>query len=94
MRSKFAPSVYTALTTIVAFASLSSSHILPVEDFGWMMCIGIAIAFGGPDFFPASLLLLSRGEANRTLGKPAAINRVFSRWAQHRAGRILVFSVT
>ncbi|MEZ5525907.1 MAG: MMPL family transporter [Pseudomonadales bacterium] len=95
MRSKFAPSVYTALTTIVAFASLSSSHILPVEDFGWMMCIGIAIALlVALTFFPASLLLLSRGEASRTLGKPLAINRVFSRWAQHRAGRILVFSVT
>lgn len=93
MRSKFAPCVYTALTTIVAFASLSSSDILPVEDFGWMMCMGIAfallIAFS---FFPALLLLLPRGEASSTLGKPLAINRVFSRWARHKAAGILVFS--
>lgn len=94
MRSKFAPCVYTALTTIVAFASLSSSDILPVEDFGWMMCMGISfallIAFS---FFPALLLLLPRGEASSTLGKPLAINRVFSRWARHKASGILVFSL-
>ena len=93
MRSKFAPCVYTALTTIVAFASLSSSDILPVEDFGWMMCMGIAFAlFVSFTFFPALLLLLPRGEASSTLGKPLAINRVFSRWAQHRAGGIVAFS--
>lgn len=93
MRSKFAPCVYTALTTIVAFASLSSSNILPVEDFGWMMCMGITFAlFVSFSFFPALLLLLPRGEASSTLGKPLAINRVFSHWARHRAAGILVFS--
>lgn len=44
VRSKFIPCVYTALTTIVAFASLIVSGIRPVIDFGWIMCLGIAIA--------------------------------------------------
>ncbi len=42
--SKFEPCVYTALTTMVAFASLIVSGIRPVIDFGWIMCLGIAIS--------------------------------------------------
>lgn len=44
VRSKFIPCVYTALTTIVAFASLIVSGIRPVIDFGWIMCLGILVA--------------------------------------------------
>jgi len=44
VRSKAVPSIYTALTTIVAFASLLTSDIRPVIDFGWMMAIGISFA--------------------------------------------------
>ena len=44
-REMFVPCLYTALTTIVAFASLSISEIKPVIDFGRMMALGITIAF-------------------------------------------------
>ncbi|GAB4358851.1 MAG: RND family transporter [Gammaproteobacteria bacterium] len=44
IRSKFAPSLFTALTTMVAFASLIFSGIRPVMDFGWMMVIGVGMA--------------------------------------------------
>lgn len=44
VRTKFIPCVYTALTTIVAFASLIVSGIRPVIDFGWIMCLGILVA--------------------------------------------------
>ena len=40
------PCFYTAITTIVAFTSLIISGIRPVIDFGWIMTIGIALAFG------------------------------------------------
>ena len=39
------PCFYTALTTIVAFASLAVSDIKPVIDFGKMMVVGIFFAF-------------------------------------------------
>lgn len=39
------PCLYTALTTIVAFASLIFSDIKPVIDFGFMMVIGLATLF-------------------------------------------------
>jgi predicted RND superfamily exporter protein len=45
VRSKAIPCLYTALTTIVAFVSLLVSDIRPVIDFGWMMAIGIVVAF-------------------------------------------------
>jgi len=94
MRSKFAPCFYTALTTMVAFASLSSSDILPVEDFGWMMCMGIAFALlVSFTFFPALLLMFSRGEASATLAKPLKINILLSHLARHRAGSILGFTL-
>ena len=35
------PCLYTALTTIVAFASLIFSDIKPVIDFGYMMVLGL-----------------------------------------------------
>ena len=59
MKSKAVPSLYTALTTIVAFGSLLVSGIRPVIDFGWMMSIGICAAFIiSFVIFPASLMLL------------------------------------
>jgi predicted RND superfamily exporter protein len=53
------PCFYTSITTIVAFISLLISGIRPVIDFGWIMTIGIALAFGlNFIFFPAALVLL------------------------------------
>ncbi len=53
------PCFYTSITTIVAFVSLIISGIRPVIDFGWIMTIGIALAFGlNFIFFPAVLVLL------------------------------------
>lgn len=53
---KFAPCFYTALTTIVAFASLMASNVLPVSDFGLIMCFAMVIAFVmNFTFFPALL---------------------------------------
>lgn len=94
MRSKFAPCFYTALTTMVAFASLSSSDILPVEDFGWMMCMGIVFALlVSFTFFPALLLIFPRGESSPNIGRPLAINQFLSHLARHRAPHILSFTL-
>jgi uncharacterized protein len=45
MVSMARPCFYTVLTTAVAFASLVVSEIRPVIDFGWIMVIGLGIAF-------------------------------------------------
>ncbi len=93
MRTKFAPCLYTALTTIVAFGSLATSDILPVEDFGWMMCAGIMFSFFVTfSFFPALLLLFPKGKVNTSLEQPLAINEWLSKVSRHKAPRILIMS--
>jgi len=63
VRNKFYPALYTALTTMVAFGSLVVSDIRPVMDFGWMMVIGMAMAFVLTFLIlPAALMLLAPGE--------------------------------
>ena len=52
------PCFYTALTTIIAFASLGVSEIKPVIDFGKMMVAGIFFAFIFPSFCFQFLCLL------------------------------------
>ncbi len=53
------PCLYTSLTTIVAFLSLVVSDIRPVIDFGWMMTIGLVVAFVlAFTLLPASMMLL------------------------------------
>ncbi len=78
------PCFYTSITTIVAFISLLISGIRPVIDFGWIMTIGIALAFGlNFIFFPAALVLLQPepagfakdGTRNFTLAIAAFTNR-------------------
>ena len=62
VRSKFSPSLYTTLTTMVAFGSLIVSGIRPVIDFGWMMVWGVGLAFVlSFILFPPALLLTRRG---------------------------------
>ncbi len=57
------PCLYTALTTIIAFASLVVSGIKPVIDFGWMMTIGLCVAFLTTFIlFPGLLMLMRRGQ--------------------------------
>jgi predicted RND superfamily exporter protein len=59
MRRMVWPCLYTALTTIVGFSSLVFSNIKPVQDFGWMMSMGLAVAFATSfTLFPAVLVLL------------------------------------
>ena len=56
----FQPCFYTAITTIVAFISLMVSGIRPVIDFGWIMTIGISLAFVLSFLiFPSFLKLMS-----------------------------------
>jgi len=52
------PCLYTALTTIVAFASLIFSDIKPVIDFGYMMTFGLIVTFVTSFILLPSILLL------------------------------------
>ncbi len=85
--SMFMPCLYTVLTTMVAFMSLVVSGIRPVIDFGWMMAIGLAIAFVlGFVLIPAGLMLWPNSSVDHDADKYSAITLSFSRFTE-RNGR-------
>ncbi len=62
--SKASPCFYTAITTIVAFGSLTFSGIRTIMDFGMMMSVGVMIAFAVVfTLMPAVLMLIKPGKA-------------------------------
>lgn len=58
------PCLYTALTTIVAFASLVFSDIKPVIDFGYMMSLGLITLFITSFVILPSMILLFSNDCN------------------------------
>ncbi len=93
MLSKFAPCLYTALTTMAAFGSLTVSNIVPVEDFGWMMCLGVALALlTAFTAFPAVLMLLAAKDKATPKTPEAAFIRMLSQVARERAFWVVALS--
>lgn len=91
------PCLYTALTTIVAFASLVVSDIRPVIDFGWMMTIGLVVALALAFLLmPAWLVLLPREEAipqEEKAKEHKPLTLVFSRIVEGNGALVLIGSV-
>jgi predicted RND superfamily exporter protein len=85
VHSKFTPSFYTSVTTMVAFGSLLVSGIRPVIDFGWMMVIGIVVSFLlAFILFPAALMLLPRLNTPVTQDLTGKITNAIADFIQHR----------
>ena len=59
VKSMYQPCLFAALTTFFAFATLYSSGIKPVMDFGLMMCVGLVITYiTSFTFLPAIITFL------------------------------------
>ena len=95
VRRVFVPCLYTALTTMVAFGSLIVSGIGPIIDFGWMMVIGIGVAFVlSFTLFPAGLILLPSGEPASRNDMTAKITAFFANLIiGHGKRTLIVFSI-
>ncbi|MCP4926319.1 MAG: MMPL family transporter, partial [Gammaproteobacteria bacterium] len=92
--SKFSPSFYTAITTMVAFGSLLVSGIRPVIDFGWMMVIGITVSFIlAFTLFPAALMLLPRLEGRAGRDLTGRVTAAIANFIQHRTRTTLLIFV-
>lgn len=95
MRDKFQPCLFTAITTVVAFGSLITSDIVPVRDFGWIMCVSILISFFiSYSLFASILLLLPKGEASATLHHEPLPTRVLSYMSVNHTWLILTIALT
>ncbi|MBN1958283.1 MAG: MMPL family transporter [Desulfuromonadales bacterium] len=96
IRSKAVPSIYTALTTIVAFVSLLTSDIRPVIDFGWMMAIGISFALIlSFALFPAGLMLCKKPvHFTPRFDITGFITHGCAHWVEHHAKKtLLIFAI-
>ena len=90
VRLMFVPCSYTALTTMVAFVSLVVSDIQPVIDFGWMMTLGIAVAFIVCfTLLPSLVLLWPRGRPVRHAGADAPLTLYFAGFADRHGPSVL-----
>ncbi|MDG2460220.1 MAG: MMPL family transporter [Luminiphilus sp.] len=69
-RLMLVPCLYTAMTTIVAFASLVVAGLQPVIDFGWMMTTGIVIGFCSAFTVVPALMAIIPDRTLSTTGKP------------------------
>jgi predicted RND superfamily exporter protein len=95
VQSKFSPSFYTAVTTIVAFGSLLVSGIRPVIDFGWMMVIGITVSFVlAFTLFPAALMLLPRLDSQAKKDLTGKVTASIANFIQHRTrATLMIFAL-
>ncbi len=88
------PCFYTALTTMIAFASLVVSDIKPVIDFGWMMTIGLTVAFLTTFLlFPSILVLLAKTPDDVEPGDQYRVASTLAQFTERRGTAVLVISV-
>ena len=87
------PCFYTALTTVMAFASLVVSDIKPVIDFGWMMTIGLTVTFITTFLlFPAILVLLNRSLVDIEADHQYQFSAALARFTERRGTAVLAIS--
>ena len=88
------PCFYTAITTIVAFSSLVVSEIRPVIDFGWIMTIGISVAFiFSFVMFPALLVLMKPKRSVSSNDATKSLTSAISLFTLNQRNKILIVSL-
>jgi predicted RND superfamily exporter protein len=88
------PCLYTALTTMIGFASLVVSGIKPVIDFGWMMTIGLGVTFlTSFSLFPAILILLDRAKIQGSQNSEVPFTRALASFTEKNGGKVLILSL-
>lgn len=90
----FKPCFYTAITSMVAFASLVVSGIRPVIDFGWMMTIGLVLSFVLVFIvLPAGLMILPSGKSSDDAPTHSPFTLKFSNFTERYGQLVLVISL-
>ncbi|MAM88836.1 MAG: transporter [unclassified Hahellaceae] len=87
------PCLYMTLTTVVAFGSLTLSGIRPVIDFGWMMTLGLWLAFFVAFLvFPALVMLMPPPPGDLPADHGRAYTRFFAALTERHGGMVTVCS--
>ena len=89
------PCLYTALTTIVAFASLIFSDIKPVIDFGYMMTFGLIVTFVASFILlPSILLLLKKVESHEHDNSQFWFTKLLANLTINKGKYIILITIT
>ncbi len=88
------PCTFAVLTTVVGFASLVLSGILPVMNFGWMMSAGIGVSlFLTFLIFPVLLMQMPKIMPNTSFESRFALTKIFADITERHGRTILVISI-
>jgi len=88
------PCTFAVLTTVVGFASLVLSGILPVMNFGWMMSAGIGVSlFLTFLIFPVLLMQMPKAMPNTSFESRFALTKIFADLTERHGKSILFISV-
>jgi len=88
------PCTFAVLTTVVGFASLILSGILPVMNFGWMMSAGIGVSlFLTFLIFPVLLMQMPKALPNTSFESRFALTKIFADITEKYGKIILYLSV-
>jgi hypothetical protein len=88
------PSLYTVLTNIIGFGSFVLCDIKPVIDFGWMMSIGLLVAFVSTfTVFPALLVMTRRKPLSRPEAQGYAFTEALAHLTERHGKAIIVVSL-
>ena len=88
------PCTFAVLTTVVGFASLVLSGILPVMNFGWMMSAGIGVSlFLTFLIFPVLLMQMPKAMPNTSFESRFALTKIFADITERHGKSILFISV-
>jgi predicted RND superfamily exporter protein len=94
-RQMVRPCFYTALTTIVAFASLIFSDIKPVIDFGYMMTFGLIVTFVTSFILlPSILLLLKKVETHEAANSQFWFTKLLANLTINKGKYIMFVTIT
>jgi predicted RND superfamily exporter protein len=89
--SMFKPSLFTALTTAIAFGSLVVSGISPIISFGWMMMMGVFTALSVVFIlFPAIISLLPAQELHEPVSRKFNLPNFMAKVTDKLNNKILV----
>ena len=88
------PCTFAVLTTVVGFASLILSGILPVMNFGWMMSAGIGVSlFLTFLIFPILLMQMPKVMPNTSFESRFALTKIFADLTEKFGNKILYLSL-
>lgn len=84
------PCLYTNLTSIVGFASLATSDIRPIVDFGWMMSLSLVIVYVVLfTFIPCVMLLMDKRPLKAGDEGNAGFTQTLARFTDRHGGIVL-----